>query len=377
VDRHPDSDTLLAFRDHRLSGPVVAEVALHITECARCTTAEPSAGRAALEALTGSSGHLSDEEIDTLVEQRVHHPHLDACAMCRAEVEDLRRFDADRAFARPKKPLLQRSSRRWLMAAAVAFAVLALSAIAFFARRPAPGAEPLTASRRVGARAQPPAPAAVASLADGAGKIALLEDGSIAGVALRSSRDGEDARAVLSGRSIPIPTFIAAMPGAVRGGGASASPLRAIEPFRSAVLEARPRFSWTAVRGARSYRVAVFDADYEEIARSEPLSGTSWTPSQPLPAGVDLSWHVVAETGAGEMSSAGSDRAEAVFRVLAPKESAEVAAGVAHYRGSHLFCGLLYSRHGLLHDAEREFRRLDEQNPDSPVARRLMASVAR
>ena len=127
----------------------------------------------------------------------------------------------------------------------------------------------------------------------------------------------------------------------------------------------------------RRYRVAVFDADYEEIARSEPLNDTSWTPSKPLPASVDLSWHVVAETDVGEMSSAGSDRAEAVFRVLTPKETAEVEAGAAHYRGSHLFRGLLYSRHGLLHDAEREFRRLAAQNPDSPVARSLIASVSR
>ena len=32
---------------------------------------------------------------------------------------------------------------------------------------------------------------------------------------------------------------------------------------------------------------------------------------------------------------------------------------------------------GLLHDAEREFRALYEQNPSSPIARDLMASVAR
>jgi hypothetical protein len=167
------------------------------------------------------------------------------------------------------------------------------------------------------------------------------------------------------------------MPGAVRGNDASAHPLRAIEPFRSAVLEARPRFSWTAVTGAASYRVAVFDADYEEIARSETLNGTTWTPSKALPGGVDLSWHVVADTDAGEISSAGSDRGEAVFRVLTPKESAAISFVETQYRGSHLLRGLLYSRHGLLHDAEREFRHLAEQNPGSPIARSLIESVAR
>jgi hypothetical protein len=218
----------------------------------------------------------------------------------------------------------------------------------------------------------------VASLADGDGRIALLGDGTIAGVDVRSPRDADDVRAVLSGRSIAIPAFLAAMPGAVRGSrDTRVHPLRVIAPFRSAVLDARPRFSWTPVRDARSYRVAVFDTDYEEVARSEGLSGTSWTPPSALPAGVDLTWHVVADTAAGEISSAGSDRAEAVFRVLSAKEAAEVAAGEAHYRTSHLMRGLLYSRYGLLHDAGRELRALAEQNPDSPVAHTLIDTISR
>jgi len=377
VDRHPDSDMLLAFREHRLAGAVVAEVATHIGQCAQCAKAAPSANKTVLDALV-SSGHLSDEELDVLVDERVNDPayrvvarHAAECAMCRAELEDLRRFDAE-----------ERPSRRWLIAAAVAFVAIALGALTLVLRTRTPNAPSLTASNPSAPVAPvtvtQPAPRVVASLVDGEQRIALREDGTIAGVELRSPRDAEDARAVLSGRAIAIPTFIAAMPGAVRGGGnPSAHPLRAIQPFRSAVLDARPRFSWTPVRDARSYRVAVFDADYEEVARSEGLTGTSWTPSKPLPAGVDLSWHVVAETNDGEVSSAGSDRAEAVFRVLAPNEAIEVSAGAAHYRDSHLLRGLLYSRHGLLHDAEREFRRVAEQNPSSPIALALMKSISR
>lgn len=391
VDRHPDSDTLLAFREHRLAGSVVAEVALHVGGCARCAKVEPAAARTALEALVSPGGktHLSDEQLDVLIDERVQDPsypvsarHAEVCAMCSAEVEDLRRFDADgqedAGFSRFAQ--VRRSSQRWLIAAAIAFTVVALSALVLLLRRTTPDATPVAASNPpapVPVTVTPPAPRVMASLADGAQRIALLEDGTIAGVDLRTPRDAEDARAVLSGRTIAIPTFIAAMPGAVRGGGAGAQPLRAIEPFRSAVLEARPRFSWTPVRDASSYRVAVFDADYEEIARSEVLHGTSWTPSKPLPAGVDFSWHVVADTGAGEISSAGSNRGEAVFRVLTPQEAAEVDLGEGQYRDSHLLRGLLYSRHGLLHDAEREFRRLAEQNPDSPIARALIDSVSR
>jgi hypothetical protein len=389
VERHPDSETLLAFREHRLSGGAVAEVAAHVGGCARCAKVEPLAGRTAFSALIDED-HLSDDELDLIVDQRVEDPsysavsrHAATCAMCRAEVADLRRFDAERE----EEIEVERPSQRWWLAAAVAFTVLALSTIAVLLRPSTPGAPPSIATQTTApvapatVTAAPPAARVVASLTDGDGRIALLENGAIAGVELHSSRDAEDARAVLSGRSIAIPAFIAAMPGAIRGanegGGANKHPLRVNAPFRSAVRDARPRFSWTPVRDARSYHVAVFDADYDEVARSEELQSTSWTPSTPLPSGVDLSWHVIATTDAGEISSAGSDRAEAVFRVLTPGEAAKVAAGEAQYRDTHLLRGLLYSRHGLLHDAQREFRLLGEQNPDSPIARALLESVSR
>ena len=350
MERHPDSDTP-AFREW--------------------------AARTALEALV-SENHLSDEELDAAVEEGLEHPHVAACAMCRAEVDDLRRFELE-GRAQSTEGRRKATSSRWLMAAGAAFAVLALSAIALFLRQ---DASPVAASTPpvpvAPVTVTPPAPRVVASLADGAGRVELLENGTIAGVDVLSPRDAEDVRAVLSGRSIAIPAFLAAMPGAVRGGrDASAHPLRTIEPFRSAVLEARPRFSWTPVRDARSYRVAVFDADYEEVARSEALDGTSWTPPNALPAGVDFTWHVVAATDAGEISSAGPDRAEAVFRVLPANEAAEVETGAAHYRQSHLLRGLYYSRYGLLHDAGREFRALAKQNPDSPVARTLIDTISR
>lgn len=388
VDRHPDSDTLLAFREHRLAGALVAGVALHVGQCARCARVELAAGRSILAALAqpDADGHLTDTELDLLVDGIDDDPsyalvsrHAAVCAMCAAEVADLRRFAAEPAIAPAVAPAPR--PQRWAIAAAVVVGLLALSAIALYLRRPAPAPVPITASNAPApvapAPAIPPAPKVVASLADGDGRVALLEDGTIAGVELRSPRDAADTRAVLSGGSIAIPAFITAMPGAVRGADPDAHPFRAIEPFRSSVLDARPRFAWTPLPGARSYRVAVFDADYEEVAHSEPLTGTSWTPPEPLPGGADLSWHVVADREAGELSSAGADRAEAVFRVLTPQEAAEVELGRTHYRDSHLLRGLLYSRHGLLHDARREFRRLGEQNPGSPVARALIESVSR
>src|SRR5688500_13752523 len=107
ANQHPDSETLRAFREHRLSGPVVADVALHIGACTRCSAAEPSAARNVLGALAprDPEEHLSDDDLDAIVsgnpvDERVSR-HLASCAMCRAEVEDLRSFAVRLSPPRP------------------------------------------------------------------------------------------------------------------------------------------------------------------------------------------------------------------------------------------------------------------------------------
>jgi MYXO-CTERM domain-containing protein len=332
ADRHPDSATLHAFRQHRLSGPDVLSVGRHLGHCAECAAATAADAEAVLRALV-----------------------LPAA-------EDQRSDDAP-------------PSRRWWLAAAAALALAASIVVTVSRRSPAPEIASRTVpAPSVPAAPIPAAPHAVAALADASGRIELHDDGTVTGIEAASPADAATARAVLSGGSFSIPTVIAAMPGLVRGRThAELPPIRPLEPFRSAVREPRPRFAWTAARNARSYRVAVFDANYEEVASSEPLTATSWRPSKPLPAGVDLTWHVVANTPEGEISSAGPDRAEAVFRVLSAAEAQELSHGEALYGQSHFLRGLLYCRLGLLRDAEREFRALEALNPQSRIAAKLIA----
>jgi hypothetical protein len=358
ADRHPDSEALRAFRQHRLSGAEVITIARHLGHCDECAGATAADSKAVLRALVSPEEvHLSDEG-----------------------------------------PLRTKPSRWWLAAAAV-LALVTSIAITVGRRSPAPldhvappqivsrsrGREvarsswhnPATPQPRDSATSPLSAPEAVASLIDASGRIELRDDGTLAGIDVASPADAARARVALSRGSLTIPTFIAAMPGSVRGStSAEPPPIRVLQPFRSAVRDSRPQFAWTPARNARGYRVAVYDADYEEVASSEKLTVTSWRPSKPLPAGVDLTWHVVADTPEGEISSAGSDRAEAVFRVLSPAEARQLAHDEELYRQSHLLRGLLYSRLGLLHDAEREFRALAALNPNAPLPAKLIDSVS-
>jgi hypothetical protein len=63
------------------------------------------------------------------------------------------------------------------------------------------------------------------------------------------------------------------------------------------------------------------------------------------------------------------------FRVLGSDESAALERGLRSAPGSRLLAGVLEARAGLLDDAERDLRALAADNPDSDVARGLLASV--
>jgi hypothetical protein len=75
----------------------------------------------------------------------------------------------------------------------------------------------------------------------------------------------------------------------------------------------------------------------------------------------------------GEIVAPGLEGAEAKFHVL----SAGAARAIqnATRSNSHLARGLVYAKHGLLLDAENELAQVADANPNSPIARSLLADV--
>jgi hypothetical protein len=385
VNQHPDRDTLSAFREHRLSGTDVIAVAGHLAQCDECSRDDGRAAQLFLSAVASrnADAHLSDEELDLLIdegdatEHRTLTRHLSACAMCRDELADLRALDEE-SHARVV-PLVRSAPSRgvpyWVAAAAL---LILIAGGSYFFRRQTPEAPahttivatqtaaPVAASKPI---AQPSV-----TIADHGQNISLLSDGTIVGVALRSAEEASIVRAALERQSIPLLPFAGAAT-TLRSGSNTMSPMHVVRPYRSSVATARPRFEWTAVPNARSYRVAVFDEQFEEVTHSDALTSTTWTPAKPLPSGTDLSWHVTADTPDGEVSSANAGTAEALFRVLDANETAALNRELALHEDSNLLRGLIYVRHGLVHDAEREFQELAAQNPSSPVAANLLKTL--
>lgn len=237
-----------------------------------------------------------------------------------------------------------------------------------------PTRTPETAETPAPPRPQPPA------LNDGGQVVTLAANGAVEGLG-RLTPDEERAvsRALATGR-VELPAGLAELArrdGALMGGAAGES-FEVGGPAGVVVREARPAFSWKRLEGADAYVVTVYDAAYEEVARSRPLDGNAWTPAEALPRGRTYSWEVVALRGGRQVAKSPAPPApEARFRILGEREAAELEATLARHPRSHLVRGTAYARAGLVADAEREFRALLSANPRSPAARRLLQNLKR
>jgi anti-sigma factor ChrR (cupin superfamily) len=221
----------------------------------------------------------------------------------------------------------------------------------------------------------PPAPKAapVLALRDGAGSLATDAEGNL----VRLERLPRVVSEAVRAQQLPRPVEMAAvvgLTGYVRGAPTEAFAVKA--PAGVVIETDRPTFRWSAHPEATGYRVTVLDAALRPAAESELLAGTEWTPPRSLPRGGVYQWEVVAYRGEQDLGKAPRPPApDAKFRVLAAAQVEELRRARVSLAGSHLALGVLYTRAGLLADAERELLALARTNPKSALARRLLGQV--
>ncbi len=160
---------------------------------------------------------------------------------------------------------------------------------------------------------------------------------------------------------------------AVRGNRASAQSFAMVRPFATAISYDRPIFSWTALNGATSYKVSVFDADLHLIATSKPIDETQWTMPHDLQAGIIYTWTVTALKD-GQEIVAPAPPARAEFKILEKGELHKLNRLVSRTT-SHAARGFLYAEAGLLDDAEKEFRTHLKVQPADGRAKHLLRIV--
>jgi len=220
----------------------------------------------------------------------------------------------------------------------------------------------------------------VVALNDGAGRVTLDKEGVVAGVAPSFQ---QTVKQTLATERIEMPPLLSALigkSGTLMGPAAEGHPFALIGPIGTVVMSDRPTFRWRALGGADSYVVKIYDADFNEVAGSQQLSGTTragtvWTTTRSLERGRTYSWQVTARVRDREVVSPVRPAPEAKFMVLDQAKTNELAKAKSDSAGSHLTLGILYAQAGLLDDAEREFQALLRANPQSAMAQKLLRSV--
>lgn len=161
------------------------------------------------------------------------------------------------------------------------------------------------------------------------------------------------ARAVET-RTLPFPAVLATLSipeDTPRGRGGDAE---RVSPAGVVIDEVRPRFSWPATDRATSV-VLVFDGE-REVARSEPLRGSDWTPTRDLPRGRTLAWQVVIQDHGATRIIPAPPAPPAVFRVITESEEREIARAKALHGDDPLLLAVLYARNGLREEALAHLR---------------------
>lgn len=215
-------------------------------------------------------------------------------------------------------------------------------------------------------------------LNDGDGKVTLDGKGKIGGLkALSSSYEQLLKNALVTERVTPPPIIakLQRKPGKLMGEAGDDLPFRLERPVGVVVLSDRPAFRWSQLSGASGYIVSVYGPNSKEVATSPLLSSTEWTPPVPLPRGRIYAWQVRAIKDGEEIRVPPPAAADVKFQVLDGAKASELARVTREHGNHHLLLGVLYTRVGLLEDAEREFTTLITANPKSHVAQRLLDSI--
>jgi len=350
-DGHLTAESLRRFESQELEPGELIVVLRHIAMCAECagrTPADAEDDRAALRQMVAApadAAHLDTEGqlmpyVDGTLDpadRDVVESHLEDCAVCRAEVADLRAF---RAPAAPQRPAVRRS--RWLaLAAALAGIMLLLAMLnAFRERRAAPVERipPVVTATTTTAVEPKPEP----------------QPEPVRPVYANAEWNRWIAAAAGSGR-LPYPADLALLTSpqdVLRGSGGTAE--AGIAPAGIVVDDPRPELTWPEVEGA-TYGVSIFDEE-EVVARSPVLDVARWKPEQALRRGRTYVWQVKVTRGGTTDIIPAPPAPQAMFRIAGEAQHRAVQQALAEHPNDRLLHAVLYARAGLRAEAEAALR---------------------
>lgn len=398
MNEHISDNLWNRYREGQLAITELLQFDAHLQDCAACQTRLADAAHAAgnFAALRGDLSHLAEEHLSyeqlaAYVDQQLNatdwaivESHLQTCANCTREIEDLQRFqqELETPIQSPKltKPSWlaawwQTWSWRWAMPLAAAACVLV---VWFGARwlRPTTNTPPAQTelAQNPGTPSsgeKTPSAPLIASINDGEARITLDQLGNLEGLAALNPDQQQLVISALKSGKVTlarVPSGLIKRADTLLGDSAEGKSFRLTSPVGKLELAQRPQFRWQALPGATSYRVTIFTTDYETVTQSSPLATTAWTPPRALTRNQIYLWQVIAIKDGQEIKAPVAPAPEARFKILDQATADKIAAA----RDSNLVLGLLYAQAGLYDEAERELKKLAKENPQSNIVKQLL-----
>jgi anti-sigma factor RsiW len=350
------------------------------------------------------------------IDREIVDSHVAFCSRCADELKDLLAFKQQPVAAPTGAPAVTSSRwKQWLpqwpllsnpaLATAVVIAILVLTmAVVLWTKYPAspqieqasdkqiheqpsPAPTEQTAEKNLPsnqpekngtALPAPPGDQPLVVLNDAGGHVTVNQRGRLEGLHelppdLRESV--EQALATRTLRASPALTGWPSGAGSLRSGLETRSTFAPLGPTDVVLETDRPTFRWRALDGATDYTVTIYDARLRQVATSGPVTGTEWTTPNSLARGVTYSWQISALKDGKRVVSPKPPLPEARFRILDQSAVVTLVRLKGTVGRSHLAMGVFYWKHGLIEQAEREFQALAKANPNSPIARELLASL--
>jgi hypothetical protein len=360
-----------------------------------------------------------DDEADAVIREIVES-HVLVCTPCARELRDLREFKESLGY-RATGPAAAASGHPWeklsvwwrrlahstparLFAVSLLLAMLTLGVWQFWRNHPSQSAAPETGAGNSAKATVPKTPSPDSApivqaepqrnpnnesavmkdwsvLDDGGQRIGLDEHGDLVGLKSLAPNLRQFVHQAITNQRLEFPATLAALmsrPGTMRGSRPESAVAVAFEllgPKGVIVRSDKPTFRWQTLAGAQSYVVKIYTRQYQEVIRSETLTSTEWSPSEPLLRGRAFLWQVTAARDGKEIVAPIAPTGETRFYVLSEEALDEANLIERSQPDSHLARGVTYASIGLLDDAAREFQELQRANPHSALANKLLQQV--
>jgi hypothetical protein len=354
ISAHLTTEQIARCRSRTLPPEELLAVDAHLSGCRECRDLlcrEERAGVRLDSLRAGFTRHLEYDEIAGIVDGASvpdAERHVEECAACRAEVEDLRQFRSElKATPRAPVPMPGRERRR-KMPALVGFAAALLVALAvsqWMSRRPG--------------SARPSAPVAAQQ--------------ALPSVPALSPAEREAVQLALQSHKLeraPILDRLVSRRGVLLGAPAEPAGFDLLSPMGTAVMEDRPTLSWKPLPGTTRYAVSIFDENFNKVAESPALTSPSWQPEKPLPRGRIYNWQVSAKIRGRIVRAPVPPAPEARFEVVSAKTADQMETARREHPRDHLLLAVLYAGVGALDNAASELDLLSATDPATAEALR-------